>query len=456
MQFDLTTCVWGPWHLDIMGQIMLPTLLAPGNLPALVAQYDVRYRISTTHTGKARIQALPVFKKLAAAAMVDIVVGTDAEQPAPIHHVNWYHKAVQDARERGALCAFVPPDVAWANGTFDHMGAVMAAGKLGTAMPYLRVISETCSSEMAVMAKSMNGTLSIPPGELVRLGLRHLHPLTAAAMAHGRHGRPSLEMLWRVPGEGLLLRHMVRELFSFDPQHVTLTHLWYAGTGCTGNDIHIVRDSDEMIMLSFAPLLKDIPIYIPDHSVDAIDLARSSLHPWNDSPLNGEFPRHHIRLHHGPVTESRWRRVERCSDVEFKKAMVMRDVMRVWSAIKDEDCSRAARLISLALQCTPLARRWPVDAPVSAFVPLDTGLPEIPSALIRDIGAATLMKWILNHVVAGTAQFTAGQSLTMLGGKVHRIVEDSGGTFINSSRIVRCLDVAPHRVYLVDKPLVLS
>src|SRR5207253_11311266 len=145
---------------------------------------------------------------------------------------------------------------------------------------------------------------------------------------------------------------------------VTLTHLWYAGTGCTGNDIHIVRDSDEMMMLSFAPLLKDIPIYIPDHSVDAMDIARSSLHPWNDSPLNGEFPRHNIRLHHGTVTESRWRRVERCSDIEFKKTMVMRDVMRVWSALKDEGCSQTARLISLALQRTPLARRWPLDSPV--------------------------------------------------------------------------------------------
>ena len=441
MRFDLTTCVWGPWHVAIMGQVMLPTLLAPGNLPALAKRYDVRYRISTTHADKARIEALPVFRTLANTTAVELVVDTDEERPEPIHHVNWYHKAIQDARDSGALCAFVPPDVAWSDGTFDRMGAIMAAGKLGTAMPYVRVISETCLPEMNAMTRASDGSLAIRPGELVRTGMRHLHPLTAAALADGRHGRPSLEMLWRVPGEGLVLRHIVRELFSFDPNRIELTHLWYAGGKVSPRDIHVVTDSDEMFMLSFAPLLKDGPLYLQNHAVTGMDVARSSLHPLNDSPLNDYFPRHRIRLHYGPVTERKWQRVEYSSDGAFKQALVMREVLQAWQALKDAGtCENACRALALALQGTSLARRWPADTNCTAFVPTDQALPALPTDLLSDNASGHLHRWILAHVAAG---------------RVDTIPTDSPlmsliGTQLAPGPVRRTLAVGRHLLHLVD------
>ena len=167
--------------------------LAPSNLPELTRRFEVRFIISTTHEGKSEIEALPIFSKLAATVKTTVRVDTEDKQPGAIHHVNWYHTAIQNARDHGAICVFVPPDVAWSNGTFTHMGNAMGNGKLGTAMPYLRVISETCLSEMTSMKDSQKGSLHIAPGELVKLGMRHLHPLTAAAMAQNLHGRPSLK-----------------------------------------------------------------------------------------------------------------------------------------------------------------------------------------------------------------------------------------------------------------------
>lgn len=421
---------------------MLPTLLAPGNLPALANRFDVRYRISTTHVDKARIQALPIFSRLATTATVDIVVDTDEERPDPIHHVNWYHKAVQAARDAGALCAFVPPDVAWSDGTFGHMGSAMTAGKLGTAMPYMRVISETCIPHMMAMAKAADGSLPIRPGELVRLGVYHMHPLTAAAMAGGRHGRPSLEMLWRVPDEGLALRHIVRELFSFDPNRLKLTHLWYAAGNVSPGDIQVVTDSDHMFMLSFAPLLKDVPLYLQDHAITGMDVARSSLHPLNDSPLNDHFPRHRIRLHYGSVTERKWQRVERLSDGTFKQALVMREALQVWRALKETGvCENACRFLALALQDTSLARRWPADTPCTAFVPTDQALATLPADLLGTAASRRLYHWILAHIVEGRLEPSTpiGSTLPTLSGS--RLV---------AGPIRKTVAAGRHLVHLVD------
>ena len=41
----LSTAVWGPWHTGVYLGVNLPSLLAPGNLAALVGRHDVVYRI---------------------------------------------------------------------------------------------------------------------------------------------------------------------------------------------------------------------------------------------------------------------------------------------------------------------------------------------------------------------------------------------------------------------------
>ena len=406
MRFDLTTCIWGQWHINIMNQVMLPTLLAPNNLPELTSRFEVRFIISTTHAGKSEIEALPIFPKLCAIVKTIIQVDTEEEEPGHMHHVNWYHTAIQKARTFGAICVFVPPDVAWSNGTFSHMSHAMGNGKLGTAMPYLRVISETCLPELISINNRKNESLHIPPGDLVKLGMQHLHPLTAAAMAKSQHGRPSLEMLWRIPGEGVVMRHIVRELFSFDPTKINLTHLWYAGGQINPENIHIVTDSDDMFMLSFAPLLKDIPLYLQNHEVTDLDIARSSLHPLNDTPLNDDFPRHRIRLHYGPVNESKWRRTERLSDIMLKRALVMRKILQIWRELKNTNtCNHTCQILAIALQTSSLARRWPVDTPCTAIVPTDR--------VLNNYLFPYLNKIILNDCVTGFSPTLSPEEWTL-------------------------------------------
>jgi hypothetical protein len=432
---DLTTCVWGAWHLRAWERAMVPTLLSERNLPLLARRTDVRYRVASTRSGVARIAATPSYARLKELCPVELVVVSEAEAPPTQLHVDWYHRAVEDARSAGSFCLFAPPDVAWSDGTFAEVAASIEAGRAAAAMPYLRVVSETCLTELEARAEP-GGPLRLPPGELVRLGVRHLHPLSAAALAGGRHGRPSLEMFWRVPGEGLVMRHAVRELFFFDPRRVQVSHLWYALDGCAAGELDVVDDSDRMMMLSLAPLMKDLPLYIPERGVTPMDVARQTLHPLNDTPFTSLFAGRSIRLHYGEMTPARWRRAERRSEIAFKQVLVLRDLLRVWAALEGHPCRTARRALAVAAQATSLARRWPHAGPVTAFVPTDEALQERAGDWMERLLAVgaerQLQEWVLAHVASGR-----GDGLPSMA-PIH-------------TKIVECFDVPPHRVSLVDQ-----
>jgi hypothetical protein len=405
MKFDIATVVWGQWHCHALRSVMLPTLLAPQNLPAMAQRGEVRYRIFTTAHDKPRLEALPILRRLAAAIAVEIIAGSDDVNPDPVHHLRWYHRAVTEARESKAIVVFAPPDVLWSDGTFTNLAAVMAHGSAACAAPYLRVVSETCVPEVEErQRRDPAQALAIAPGDLVALALRHLHPLTAAIFARSPHSRPTLEMIWPVPCEGLLLRHAVRELFALDPTRVTASDYFYAATVADPRDLHIVTDSDDMLMLSLAPLMKDIGdigIYIPHHRPEPIDVARSSLHPLNDTPFNDMFIRQAVRLHTGAMTEARWRSTEARAEAAFHQVLVLRQAMQIWKALHAEGCHYAARLLAAAIETTPLASRWRRRGPLAIFAPRDIAFaftgPSLP-AMLAPGAEHHLLHFIENHV----------------------------------------------------------
>src|SRR6202035_4403402 len=261
------------------------------------------------------------------------------------------------------------PDVAWSDGLLARCADAIAAGKVGVAIPYIRVISETFGPDLA--SRAADAAITLSGGELVRLGVRHMHPLSVAAMAGGRHALPSLEVSWLVPGQGLLLRQMSREFSIIDTERLQANQYWNAIDSANPESLHVAADSDDMLMLSLAPLFKDFRVYIPDHAVQPIDLAHVSLHPANNNPFVKHFAAHQIRLHYDGFDENRWRRFERRADRFVSQALFMREFFRVWDAIQANGCSLASQAMSIGLVATLLASRWRHDGPVTAYIPAD-------------------------------------------------------------------------------------
>ena len=151
-------------------------------------------------------------------------------------------------------------DLVFTDRTLGNAAAAIADGRAGCALPTLRVVAETCIDEVVQRhSDPAGGPMSIAPGEVVRLGMRHMHPLSLTSFADAVHGRPDTCILYRVPGEGLVARSSFTWLF-IDPQRISFTS---SGEATTDDPdprrlIHIVADSDDMLFLSLAPLFKEL------------------------------------------------------------------------------------------------------------------------------------------------------------------------------------------------------
>ena len=450
--------MWGEWHLDAMRRVMLPTLLSPGNLPAIRRRFPLRYRIATTPADRRRIEAWPIFSRLAAAVEVEWI--TENASPDITYHIEWYKRSLSDAKAANAYCFMAYPDVAWSDGLLNRCADAVAAGKVGVAIPYLRVISETFVPDIASQAG--DAEIALSGSELVRLGMRHMHPLSVAAMAGGQHALPSLEVSWRVPGQGVLLREVSRELSMVDTERLQANQYWNAIDSANPQSLHVAADSDDMLMLSIAPLFKDFHVYIPHHSLQPIDMARVSLHPANNNPLVKHFAAHRIRLHYHGLEEDRWREVERRADNFIGQALFMREFVRIWDAVRTNDCSLASQAMSVALITTSLARTWRYAGPVTAYIPTDDAFKdrgwESVASLLRPEMSRELKDIILNHVAASVVAGSVSRStqqVALSGAPIH-CRTDNEGDLVKGARILRRLDVAPHHVCIVDRLLVPS
>ncbi len=327
----LVTAAWGNWHLEALLEIMWPTALSDGNLTALSRKLRARYIVQTTREGAHQILAHPATARVRQVLPgLEIRVMSDQACPPPHEHLNWWRQAAVEAREQAAWVAYLPPDVAWPDPALGNLAEAILGPYDAVTIPYQRVLSETFVPEVRGMA--VGGKISLEPHVAVQLSIRHLHPLGAALILGSPHGHPTLELWWPVPGEGLILRHMVRELSAFDPQRIEPTSLIYTRDLTDLSRIKVVRDSDDMVMLSLAPFLKDVTdrsITVPGTPVNLLDPARNSLHPDNDTPWIDAFSRISVRWKARKViNETLWKKVEAEVEEEFGQAIRARALLQ--------------------------------------------------------------------------------------------------------------------------------
>jgi len=328
---DLITAAWGDWHLEALLEVMWPTALSEGNLPALSQRLSARYVVQTTRKGAERILHHPSTLALRQILPdLEVRVMSEESNPPPHEHLEWWRQASREAGQRGSWVAYLPPDVAWPDPALGNLALAIQGPYDAVTIPYQRVLSETFVPEVRGLA--VNGRIYLEPHVAVQMSIRHLHPLAAALFLGAPHGHPTLELWWPVPGEGLILRHMVRELSAFDPSRIQPTSLIYTRDLANLSRIKVVRESDDMVMLSLAPFLKDVTdrsITVPGTPVNLLDPARNSLHPDNDTPWIDEFSRIPVRWKARKVIdETVWKKAEAAAEEEFGQTIRARALLQ--------------------------------------------------------------------------------------------------------------------------------
>jgi hypothetical protein len=431
------TVLWGDWHREIFLNSNLPTMLSPGNLPALSAGIDCDYLVYTTPQDALIMRRNRAFQRLRSIVPVSLKLFTPSKTRNifNLHHMIW-RKATEHARQQQAFILLMPPDVAWADGSFLHLRTALESGKRAIFMTYPRVVSETLVPALGErFPRDSCEAIIIPPKELMALAITHIHPLMAAYDRAATHYPIHPEMiLWPIEGDGFLLRFLARELFCFEPGRYPLNTQSLLAQMPPADEIHVFGDSREFLGVSFTLLWKDIEWYLAPRRLDPLFVARWWID--YDSPMNDRLSAVNLRFTCGTADESRWRLAEARADALMAHLRSAREFVRVLMTLNHMGHTRAAGFLASALRVYGLARRWPRRGPFVVLAPTDeaferAGFNRVPG---DGLSPAQARQTIEAHLaaLATPGKVEDGQAVRTLAGRDVRLQ--------NTDRAERCGD----------------
>lgn len=264
--YDVVTAVWGDEFIDLFLNVCIPNQLSTGNLPALRA--GSRFRVFTRKADVARLSASPVLDDVRRLLPIDIVDVDVPElhgsKPGQVRNsyrmmIECHRRAVADAAKAEAALIFLAPDFVLAEGTLATLVRIHASGSRAVLSANLRLARHEFIAALA------GRPAALPPRELVRVALRHLHPATTSLMVDSstRNGFPT-SVNWPVRSasgdlEGVLVRATHMHPLLLDPTRrselprATIDGHYLMRCGLKLRECHLVDDSDELVVFELTP-----------------------------------------------------------------------------------------------------------------------------------------------------------------------------------------------------------
>jgi len=261
----LVTVAWGRRYVDDLLHLVLPSLLAPGNLPALAEAFACEIVIVTTPEWADRIRAHEVCPRLAAHATVDVRT-LDAQVVAD----GTYGLALTEANFRGftdlgeamrdRYLLFFFADFVLADGCYRALVPRMLAGERVLLAPSYCAVREGAVPALEAHTDAATGALAVPPRRLAEIILGHRHPTIRGRTANQPlfHTDVIDQFYWYVDKTTLLARQMPMALVGIRPERAVLAPCspWDYGTiyeFCPDSSPTVLADSDDFVMLELRP-----------------------------------------------------------------------------------------------------------------------------------------------------------------------------------------------------------
>lgn len=264
----MLVALWGEPYIRLFCQSCLPTLLAPGNLPALAARHDFDLVFLTAGADAPHFDAIPEYDALRRLAPVHLLPIDDILQewwhPASnaygIVLTRAFHKGVMAMGEAQLDTHFVfwNADFCASDGSFGHLANLLAHEDFnGILAPSLRVDEASIVPEMLKRRDGDQPVISIPSRPFTRLALDHLHPTVKGKTVTRRSDYVSTlanQFYWHVDDELLVARNYLLFMLCIRPERICNDLAAYCDYGfipemVPSGRIHTVADSDEMLLL---------------------------------------------------------------------------------------------------------------------------------------------------------------------------------------------------------------
>lgn len=334
--FYFVVVLWGPRFRDYFVNLCLPSLLSPGNIPALSTRERGQFLICTRHEDFAFIKSTPAFQLLE--RHVDPVFVEIPPCPpgteACVHMGIGHRRGCELAYARKAYPFVLQPDSVFSDGTIARLQELAREGVELALVPALRFAEEPLFEQFErngiAPHQRRDRPLALASRDLVRMALASMHSETKTYEwdAPYFHSTPYAAW-WRVPEEDGIVVHSMSWApllldFTAVPEHDTSTFDNWTIDGDyvhknLGNikRVHLVLDSDEIFIASWAPLA-DKPYDLRPHIPAGWrgNLKRKAMfNRWYYSgvfdPLKQQAFFRAARWHAKPIVDPRWQIVQR-------------------------------------------------------------------------------------------------------------------------------------------------
>ncbi|MDQ2104243.1 LbetaH domain-containing protein [Azospirillum isscasi] len=264
--FHFIMVVWGERFTRFFLDVALPSQLASDGLPAMRHLDNAVYRIFTTESDAAVMTADPAFDRLSALMRVEFTVvepGAEALLSADRYATMtaFHRRAVAEASVDGAYLVFLAPDAIFSAGTFAHVEARAALGDELVMIGGPRTVIEDAVPVVFARFRQPDGTISIPPRDLVRLMIDHPHPISKSL----RWGTPGFccaeasHLYWFASDNAAFVAHcwhlhpiLVRSRPGSSAFSETIDGDYVLRTVQAPERIHVIQSSDEACVLEFS------------------------------------------------------------------------------------------------------------------------------------------------------------------------------------------------------------
>lgn len=304
--------VWGYDFINQFVNVSLPTLLAPGNVPALAATLPTEFIFLTSRVDESIIRGTPRYRKLAEICDVRFLFIDDliTEGNHSTTVTLGYTRAVRESGEDmlDTCFFFLVSDYIVADGSLRSVIKHMMAGASAIQTGNFQVVEEDLSLWLAEGRREAGtDALIFSPRKLMQLALASVHPVTIANTVNipVSHNSYPNRLFWRVDSNTLVGRFFLMHMLCIRPQIVDFIigascDYSFIPEMCPTGQVLTITDSDEYLVIEAQPRHHESQ-YLRLGKFELRKLA-ASLSEWTTLPHRGNA-RHTLVFHASDIPE---------------------------------------------------------------------------------------------------------------------------------------------------------
>ncbi len=256
--------VWGHRYIRQFLEFGLPSLLAPGNLPALAKALPCKLVFLTSEEDAKVLRDHPACRYLASLCDVDVhaiddlITGDNYSTTITLAYARAVRAA--GAEMRDTCFFFLISDYVIADGSLASVLARMQAGASGVLAGNFQVVAEEAMKSLYKKFDRGTPELVLPSRQLMTWALPYLHPMTAANMVNFPlcHSIHSNRLFWRVDENTLIGRFYLMHMICIRPEVADFIvgsscDYSFIPEMCPSGNVAVLTDSDDYLVVEMQP-----------------------------------------------------------------------------------------------------------------------------------------------------------------------------------------------------------